>query len=218
MSENEFSQNFISAVTQSYAPRQSLITMLMFDFNSKEEQDIIGICVLNQSVPELLLRRHYELDRFVHYEAYASKETQQAMILHIYIDPKHYRQLNSFIRELMRRMNKSIMYYGITQNELPDKILNQVLIRLKTRRQIEAVWENLEDQQLSENPNSTPFSRIGNIVKQYDSAYFINRRYMSEPKTEIQSRIVVIGASRTGLSFIRSLTMVCHWHVHQICF
>lgn len=209
MRENEFSQQFISSVMLSYTPNQSITTMLMFDFNSKEEQEIIGICVLDHKVSELLLRRHYEIDNFIQYQSYMSKENQRAMIQHMYIDPKHYKQVNTFIRELMRRLGKSILYYGIKPEETPDMVLNKELIRLKTRRQIDAVWEQYGGSLEDENPNSRPSSRIGNIINEFDSAYFINRRYLSEPKTEIQSRIVVIGASRTGLSFVRSLTMVC---------
>jgi hypothetical protein len=52
--------------------------------------------------------------------------------------------------------------------------------------------------EIENSPSSPPF----------DSLYYISIKMLSEPKTEIHSRIVVIGASLTGLSFIKTLVTV----------
>lgn len=44
----------------------------------------------------------------------------------------------------------------------------------------------------------------------YHSFYYISTKLLSEPKTEIHSRIVVVGASLTALSFIKTLVTVSH--------
>ena len=108
--------------------------MLMLDYNSKD-QDIVGVCVLDHQVNEVKIRRYYEADEYIMFKGYENRMTCQASILHIYLDPKHYKQANVFLQEMLRKMSKSILYYSVKSEETPDSTLNREMIRLQMRRQ-----------------------------------------------------------------------------------
>ncbi|EFC38549.1 hypothetical protein NAEGRDRAFT_73596 [Naegleria gruberi] len=215
----EFHEEFIGAVAKSFKGTR-YVTMLLFDSNSAVEgrNEIIGIAVVDTQVNEFLLRRHFDFTEYIDYSAYSSRGTCQAMITHFYIEQKFYRYSKLFLKEVMRKLEKHILYYGCYRGEIPNDSLNKELIYLKSTRQIEfpgALNESSSgrNSSLSDNDSvisgATVSSGGGSRVLtnvQYDSLYFINRRYLSEEKTEIFSRIVVIGGSKTALSFIKELS------------
>jgi hypothetical protein len=53
-------------------------------------------------------------------------------------------------------------------------------------------------------------------IDKHHRLYFISERFISEPKTEINSRILVVGRSKTGLSFIRALLDVPFLYFNNI--
>ncbi|KAF0974831.1 hypothetical protein FDP41_006305 [Naegleria fowleri] len=216
----EFDDEFISAVAKSFKGTR-YVTMLLFDKNSAigGQNEIIGIAVVDTQVNEFLLRRHFDFTEYVDYSAYSSRGKCQGMITHYYIEQKFFRYSKLFLKEVMKKLDKHILYYGCYRGEVPNESLNKELIYLKSTRQIEFPEFHSEtngrhsaadNETVVTAATTTTVSSGGSRIQtnvQYDSLYFINRRFLSEEKTEIFSRIVVIGGSKTGLGFIKELSV-----------
>jgi len=228
LGQAEFDEEFIGAVAKSFKGTR-YVTMLLFDKNSAIEgqNEIIGIIVIDNNVNEFLLRRHFEFTEYLDYSAYPSRGTCQGIITHFYIEQKFFRYSKLFIKEVMKKLNKLILYYGCVRGEVPNSSLNRELILLKSTRQIEYSETSDDLRESTPSPmmdnesvisslthnSSMTTSSGGSRMKthiSFDSLYFINRRFLSEEKTEINSRILVIGGSKTGLSFIKALSSQPH--------
>ncbi|KAL9644464.1 hypothetical protein ABK040_016591 [Willaertia magna] len=221
LGQADFQEDFINAVSKSFSGNR-FVTMLLFDKNSAfgGQNEILGIIVLDTQINEYLLRRHFEFSEYIDYSAYPSRGHCQAMITHFYIEQKFFRHSKLFLKEVMKKLDKHILYYGVFKGIVPNESLNKEMICLKSTRQIEfpevrrrnisqGSFSQLDVESVKSESTVSHYSSASSRITAtpFDSLYFINRRYMSEDKTEIHTRIVVIGASKTGLSFIKALSM-----------
>lgn len=210
-----YDQLYVSTISSSEAPQEELFTNLLqlvpndpeFHSNLNEslrnpnsslrtiilknqEEKVIGVAIAKDSFDQLhQFANTYNLEDFVNLKKYYSKEfsTNAGEIYHIYIDTLYSKHSNAFIRQILTECNISLLLY-IPSND-PCRILNKELICLTERRHIESPSQVL-----------LPLSR--------HPTFFITKTLLNEPKTEVHSRIVVIGASKTGLSFIKTLLMI----------
>ena len=147
-------------------------------------------------------RAHYNLEDFLLYGQHTSDEH---MILHHFVVNPIFQHRNKFIlREVMRQMKKACVYYrlcypgesipGVSPSTITPIIDD--MIPLRRRRQIAYSLDNLK--------GNAPSARLRDDPVPH-SVLFLNKKLMLEPKITVNTRIVVVGASDTGLAFLESL-------------
>merc|ERR1719502_727413 len=107
----------------------------------------------------------------------------------------------------MRLTGCSLFTCTVTQEDTPAQVM-QHFVQVQPRRQIqrEKKW----------------FDKPGNIFKTQDSnpdfasLHVFMRRSLFEPKTVINARVLVVGASDTGLAFLESLLVVPYLHFNNL--
>ncbi len=127
--------------------------------------------------------------------------------------------ISSCLQEMMRLDNKSCFYYpvparlngsqsqdsGFERHSLVTCLGEMVPIR--PRRQISYPIHMLH--------GNIPSERVLKSMRPF-ALYSINRKLVLEPKIAINSRVVVVGASDTSLSFLETLVFAPHLKFNNI--
>lgn len=185
-------KKFIDQVTDSITNDASKCsTFVMRNQNNK----ILGVATIRDNFEELFLRNQYNIDEYINFDCYEAQYKNRCEMLNIYIDPVYVKHARTFIMAVQSLAKVQLMFYKPTM--MPDAILDQFFVALTPRRHTETI-----------NDPMTPSHDY--------PVYFLTKRLISEPKTVIHSRIVVTGASKTGLSFMKTLVMIPYIHFTNI--
>lgn len=166
---------------------------------------LVGVAVLDRkcgSSDEInWLKSHFHIEDFVLYSEHRAR--QQGFLSQFVINPIFARATRHVLKELMRLYKKSVLYYRQYPGMPVPDFLPQ-LVQVKRRRlasrtpnQPEPDKTKLENDSLAKQNHGRNFS-----------LYFLTHKLFSEPKLVNNSRIVVVGASDAGLSFLETLLMV----------
>uniref|UniRef100_A0A7S1KSD1 Cilia- and flagella-associated protein 61 N-terminal domain-containing protein n=1 Tax=Percolomonas cosmopolitus TaxID=63605 RepID=A0A7S1KSD1_9EUKA len=193
-------QDFLASLRESTRQKESPLTTLII---RNQDARILGVAIVSSDFQNLQeFNNHYNLGDFIDLKKYSLNDDSTAMvggsvgqIHHIHLTPLYTRHSTQFLRHVMSLCNFGLLIYK--PNDTPAFLLNKEMVCLTERRQIEK-----SDQPLQ-------------LYHNYP-VYFITQRLMSEPKTENHSRIVVVGASKTGLSFIKTLVMIPYLYFTNI--
>jgi len=133
-------------------------------------------------------------------------------VKHFYIKPIFRCHTRTFLRECLRLLGKQVLYYSVS---LEDEIFSSLMVELTLalpRRQMHRPGQPIEEEEEEDEE--------GNVVEKpkedLRTLHFTSRRLLSETKTKIHSRVVIIGASTTGLSFIYTLLSLPYMHFSNI--
>ena len=148
---------------------------------------VVGIAVVRMDLDVDYLRCNYELDDFLELNLY--KPRQHIMLQYLAINPIFRPRLPLFLKGIMRQLNRHTVFYrDFMDREIPEIILQRFL-QVRPRRQLAHRPSPVDD--------SDPFALS-----------LMSNRLLSEPRANVNTRIVVVGASDCGLSFIESLLFV----------
>ena len=167
------------------------------------EDQVVGVSVLRSARDDApRLRAHYNVEEFILFSHYLPVE--HATLHHFILNPIFDRLQKYALREAMRKAKISCVYYrfytpGEMSSDIPPSSLTSLadqMVPIKRRGQVvyplDVLGSNAPSAHIREfNP---PFALV-----------FLARKLMLEPKITVNARVVVLGASDTGLSFLESL-------------
>eukprot|EP00002_Diphylleia_rotans_P023592 TRINITY_DN4643_c0_g2_i2.p1 TRINITY_DN4643_c0_g2~~TRINITY_DN4643_c0_g2_i2.p1 ORF type:complete len:782 (-),score=162.13 TRINITY_DN4643_c0_g2_i2:1542-3887(-) len=147
---------------------------------------LIGIVICDMKVDVEGLRSNFRIEDFLLMTEHKSEEYFE--IIHWVINPIFSRSTRYILKEIMRCFQKSTVFFKTRQSEPYPPFLIPDLIPVRARRLIQKDGQDF------------------NAVDDYSFAlHFFSRKMAFEPKVNSNLRILVVGASDTGVSFIESL-------------
>lgn len=149
----------------------------------------VGLVNLSHECHTRELRGHFDVEKFVPMDVH--EDFEHTELLHFVIDPVFRNRTRFFLRECLRLCSKSVLLCK-TERLADFHAAAEEMVPVPPRRTIEAPGRLAHQQS-----QSMPF------------CLFVSRRkLLAEPIRFNRSRIVVIGASDTGLSIIHNLLMI----------
>eukprot|EP01064_Diplonema_japonicum_P039500 TRINITY_DN9915_c0_g3_i1.p1 TRINITY_DN9915_c0_g3~~TRINITY_DN9915_c0_g3_i1.p1 ORF type:complete len:1159 (+),score=272.32 TRINITY_DN9915_c0_g3_i1:41-3517(+) len=131
-----------------------------------------------------------------------SAKMPSLLVTHFYVKPTFRNRIRVFIREIMRQSCTQLLFYCLTPIDEASQSLLAELILSMPRRMIE---ESGEDE--------TP---LVDDNEELVCLHFMSKKQLSDEKTKIYSRLVVIGASTTGLAAIYAWLKIPYLYIANI--
>ena len=182
---------------------------------AKIANTVTGVFVLSKDVNLKYYKSHFHIQDSILLPEHDRRS--HTRLLHSVINPIFERNAKYLLKEILRLSGKTCLYFEISNTTVIPQIFNE-LISVRTRRFphfLKRKWdherniypnqeeENIEDMDGAErdylDEEEAPFALC-----------FATRRLLSEPKIVKNSRIVVIGSSDTGISFIEALLSISY--------
>ncbi|XP_036176862.1 cilia- and flagella-associated protein 61 [Myotis myotis] len=172
-------------------------------------KQVVGIAVIRDEMDIEYIRSHYNIEDFIYFSHHQRQE--HAHLFHFAINPifRHYTKF--FLKEIFRLGHKSCLYYPIYPASREGKFQSSYahsltsalhyLVPVRPRRQIVYPLEKLGINAPSKEVSKEPLSY---------ALYHTNRKLTLEPKITVNARIVVVGASNVGISFLETLVFCSH--------
>ncbi|KAK2883843.1 hypothetical protein Q8A67_017480 [Cirrhinus molitorella] len=214
----------IQSLTESLSQRESIIEDLDLFLQARKDQDgtalqafvaqveerVVGLIIIRDEKDIEFIRANFDIERFMYFSHHQREE--HGRLCHFFLNPVFQHQTKYIFREVLRLAHKSCLYYLLhySHKNVSPPSLNAVLnfmVPVSPRRQIiyplEELGINAPSQQITK--QQAPFA-----------LYHTNRKLTMEPKVIINARIVVVGASDTGLAFLEALTFCPHLRFNNL--
>ncbi|ELK03926.1 hypothetical protein PAL_GLEAN10024010 [Pteropus alecto] len=171
-------------------------------------EQIVGIAVIRNEMDIEYIRSHYNIEDFIYFSHHQREE--HGHLYHFALNPifRHYTKF--FLKEILRLGYKSCLYYPIYPEFRESKFqisyahsltsALHYLVPVRPRRQIVYPLEKLGI--------NAPSKAVSKDLLSY-ALNHTNRKLTLEPKITVNARIVVVGASNVGISFLETLVF-CH--------
>ncbi|XP_019329974.1 PREDICTED: cilia- and flagella-associated protein 61 [Aptenodytes forsteri] len=170
---------------------------------------VVGISVIRDETDIEYIRSHYNIEDFIHFNHHQQEE--HGHLYHFVLNPIFRHYTKHFLKEVLRLAHKSCLYYPIYPQYVEGKFQNpcahsltsalHYMVPVRPRRQIVYPLEELGI--------NAPSEQVSKDQLSY-SLNHINRKLVLESKASINSRIVVVGASDVGISFLETLVFCPH--------
>uniref|UniRef100_A0A674BZT4 Cilia and flagella associated protein 61 n=1 Tax=Salmo trutta TaxID=8032 RepID=A0A674BZT4_SALTR len=176
-------------------------------FVAQVQNQLVGIVIIRNEEDIDYIRANYNIENFIYFSHHRYEEHGQ--LCHFALNPIFQHYAKHFLKEVLRLAHKSCLYYPIypsyhNQKNSCAHYLTSVLncmVPVRPRRQIVYPLEELGI--------NAPSKQITKDQVPY-ALNHINRKLTMEPKVTINARIVVVGASDTGLAFLEVLAFCPH--------
>ncbi|NXR25261.1 CFA61 protein, partial [Cinclus mexicanus] len=165
---------------------------------------IVGVAVTRDERDIEYIRSHYNIEDFIHFNHHQQEE--HGHLCHFVLNPVFHHYTKYFLKEILRLGHKSSLYYPIYPEYVEGKFQRpcahsltsalHYMAPVRPRRQI--VYP------LRELGVNAPSEHVSKDQLKY-SLNHINRKLVLESKVCINTRIVVVGASDVGISFLETL-------------
>ncbi|NWT65671.1 CFA61 protein, partial [Prunella himalayana] len=165
---------------------------------------IVGVSVTRDEMDIEYIRSHYNIEDFIHFNHYQQEE--HGHLCHFVLNPVFHHYTKYFLKEILRLGHKSSLYYPIYPEYVEGKFQHpcahsltsalHYMAPVRPRRQI--VYP------LQELGVNAPSEQVSKDQLKY-SLNHTNRKLVLESKVCINTRIVVVGASDVGISFLETL-------------
>ncbi|KAM8774422.1 cilia- and flagella-associated protein 61 [Rhynchonycteris naso] len=172
-------------------------------------EQIVGIAILRDEMDVEYIRSHYNIEDFIYFSHHQREE--HGHLYHFALNPifRHYTKF--FLKEILRLGYKSCLYYPVYPASRNGKFQScyahsltsalHYLVPVRPRRQIVYPLEKLGI--------NAPSKAVSKDVLSYALTH-TNRKLSLEPKITVNARIVVVGASTVGISFLETLIFCSH--------
>ncbi|XP_044515434.1 cilia- and flagella-associated protein 61 [Gracilinanus agilis] len=170
---------------------------------------IVGVSIIRDEMDIEYIRSHYNIEDFIYYAHHQREE--HGHVHHFVLNPIFQHYTKYFLKEILRLSFKNCLYYPIYPQTREGKFQNpyahsltsalHYLVPVRPRRQIVYPLEELGI--------NAPSKEVSKDQPPY-ALYHTNRKLMLEPKVTINARIVVVGASNVGISFLETLVFCPH--------
>ncbi|XP_062323305.1 cilia- and flagella-associated protein 61 [Osmerus eperlanus] len=176
-------------------------------FVAQVQDQVVGVIITRNEEDIDSIRANYDIENFIYFSHHRYEE--HAQLGHFALSPVFQHYAKHFLKEALRLAHKSCLYYPVypvchSQKNSCAHYLTSVLsamVPVRPRRQIVYPLEDLGI--------NAPSKQITKDQVPY-ALNHINRKLTMEPKVTINARIVVVGASDTGLAFLEVLAFCPH--------
>uniref|UniRef100_U3JPT9 Cilia and flagella associated protein 61 n=1 Tax=Ficedula albicollis TaxID=59894 RepID=U3JPT9_FICAL len=173
-------------------------------FVAEVADQIVGVSVTRDEMDIEYIRSHYNIEDFILFHHHQQEE--HGHLCHFVLNPAFHHYTKYFLKEILRLGHKSSLYYPIYPEYVEGKLQRpcahsltsalHAMAPVRPRRQI--VYP------LRELGANAPSERLSADQPKY-SLNHTNRKLVLESKVCINTRIVVVGASDVGISFLETL-------------
>ncbi|XP_054840363.1 cilia- and flagella-associated protein 61 [Eublepharis macularius] len=170
---------------------------------------IVGISIIRNEMDIEYIRSHYNIEDFVYFNHHQQED--HGHIYHFALNPIFHHYAKHFMKEILRLSYKTCLYYPIHPQTGEGKFQNpcahsltsalHYMVPVRPRRQIVYPLEKLGI--------NAPSKQVSKDQAKYALNHF-NRKLSLEPKVSVNARIVVVGASNVGISFLETLIFCPH--------
>eukprot|EP00062_Callorhinchus_milii_P013205 gi/632961029/ref/XP_007896529.1/ PREDICTED: uncharacterized protein C20orf26 homolog [Callorhinchus milii] len=177
--------------------------------------EIVGVAIVRNEEDIEYIRSHYNIEDFIYFNHH--KREEHGHLYHFAVNPIFNHFSRHFLKEILRLSHKSCLYYPIhmasslkkSQSPHAHSLTSALyyLIPVRPRRQIIYPLKQLGI--------NVPSKRIYQNKIKY-ALNHINRKLTLEPKVTINCRIVVVGASEVGISFLETMVLSPHLRFNNI--
>lgn len=183
-------------------------------FVAKSLDQVVGVALLRREEDIEYIRSHFNIEDFIYFNHH--KRDEHGHLFHFALNPVFQQYSKHFLKEVLRLAHKSCLYYPVspkyTETQRGSKphttatALND-LVPIRARRQIIYPVDQLG--------GNAPSDRIL-AEKEPFALTHLNRKLTLEPKVTINARIVVVGASDVGISFLETLLFCPHLRFNNL--
>ncbi|XP_056099351.1 cilia- and flagella-associated protein 61 [Rhinichthys klamathensis goyatoka] len=217
----------IQSLTESLSQRESISEDLDLFLQARKDQDgtalqafvaqvegrVIGLIIIRDEEDIEFIRANFDVERFMYFSHQQREE--HGRLCHFLLNLVFQQHTKYILKEVLRLAHKSCLYYllhpphysykNVSYHSLTT-VLNY-MVPVSPRRQIiyplEELGINAPSQQITKQ-------------QAHFALYHTNRKLTMEPKVTINARIVVVGASDTGLAFLEALTFSPHLRFNNL--
>ncbi|KAM4770899.1 cilia- and flagella-associated protein 61 [Rhinophrynus dorsalis] len=184
-------------------------------FVAEVADQIVGVSVLRNEEDIEYIRSHYNIEDFIYFNHHRREE--HGHLHHYALNPIFKHHSKHFLKEILRLSHKSSLYYPIypsyDKNQFKNPCAHSLtsalhyMVPVRPRRQIVYPLEKLGI--------NAPSKQVSKDQPCYAVNHF-NRKMTLEPKVTINARIVVVGASDVGISFLETFVFCPHLKFNNI--
>ncbi|XP_031562151.1 cilia- and flagella-associated protein 61-like [Actinia tenebrosa] len=207
------SNRIMTDIEQYIASRRDHDGTQLQAFVAESMGQIVGVAILRREEDIEYIRSHYSIEDFVYFNHHQREE--HAHLHHFVLNPIFQQYSKHFLKEVLRLSHKSCLYYPIfprystLEGIKPHSTVTALndLVTIKARRQIIYPVEQLG--------GNAPSDRILQPKEPF-ALNHLNRKLTLEPKVAINARIVVVGASDVGISFLETFVFCPHLRFNNL--
>lgn len=170
--------------------------------------DLVGLFVMTKDINIKYYQSHFDIEEFIIIKEHPREA--HTRLCYSLLNPIFLKCQRLIIKDILRLMNKTCMYFEINDMTVIPTVFHELFYARvrKFPHFLNKPWDH--EKAVDEEPDGLP--NQDGIERRYrdekESCFglcFITKKLLSEPKIIVSHRIVVVGASDTGLSFIESL-------------
>ncbi|XP_036406486.1 cilia- and flagella-associated protein 61 [Megalops cyprinoides] len=174
---------------------------------------VVGIVIIRNEEDIDYIRAHYNIENFIYFSHHQREEHGQ--LCHFALNPVFQHYAKHFLKEALRLAHKSCLYYPVypsyhSQKNASAHSLTSALSCMAPVRPRRQIVYPLEELGLN-----APSQRITAEQTPY-AINHINRKLTLEPKVTVNARIVVVGASDTGIAFLEVFAFCPHLRFNNL--
>ena len=170
--------------------------------------DLVGLFIVTKDVNILYYQSHFDIEEYILINEHPREA--HTRLYHALLNPIFFKCQRLIIKDILRLMNKTCMHFEIYDMTIIPTVFHEFFYA-RTRKFphfLDKPWdhERAVDDESDGLPNQDGAERKYRDEKEsMFGLCFITKKLLSEPKIIVNHRIVVVGASDTGISFIESL-------------